>query len=92
MVGQESYCNGSDHRGGLALWVKESSVAVETFWPRVAAVAQIQSLAQELTYALGVAIKEKKKKAYWKEMQTQRKGQVKQLQGDKWIEDRMTLK
>ena len=47
---------------GLAQWVKGSGVAT--------AVAQIQSLAQELTYATHVAIKKKKKERksdilYW---------------------------
>lgn len=39
----------------LGQWVEGSSAAAATFW--VPAVAQIQSLAQELPYAEGEAIK-----------------------------------
>ena len=44
----------------LAQWVKGSDVA--TGVALVAATAQIQSLAQELPYAVGIAIKNKEKK------------------------------
>ena len=44
----------------LVQWVKGSSLTVPVVW--VAAVAWIQSLARELPYAAGVAIKKKKKK------------------------------
>ena len=43
---------------GLAQWIKKSSVAAAMV--EVSAVAQIQSLAQELPYAVGAAIKLKK--------------------------------
>ena len=39
-------------------WVKGSSIAAAMAW--VTAEAQIQSLAQELPYAMGTAIKKKK--------------------------------
>ena len=41
----------------LAQWVKGAGVAAATVW--VAAVAPIQSLAWELPYAAGVALKKK---------------------------------
>ena len=44
----------------LAQWVKGAGVAAATVW--VAAVAPIQSLAWELPYAEGVAIKKNNKK------------------------------
>ena len=44
-------CGGVNSIPGLVQWVKEFSIA--------AAAAQIQSLAQELPYAIGVAIKKK---------------------------------
>ena len=44
----------------LVQWVKRSGVAAAAV--QVTAVAQIQSLAQELSYAIGVAIEKKKKK------------------------------
>ena len=45
---------------GLVHWVKGSGIAASI--AQIAAVAWIQSLAQELPYATGVAIKIKKKK------------------------------
>ena len=47
-------CRGTVSPLSPTQWVKESSVAI--------AAAQIQSLAQELPYATGVAIKKKKEK------------------------------
>ena len=44
----------------LEQWVKESGVAAAVAW--VTAPARIQSLAWELAYAVGAAIKKKKKK------------------------------
>ena len=45
---------------GLSQWLKGSSIASAV--AQVAAAAQIQSLAQKLPYAAGVAIKSKKEK------------------------------
>ena len=45
---------------GLAQWVKGSGIAVAVVW--VTVVAQIQLLAQELPYAVGVAIKQNETK------------------------------
>ena len=42
-------------------WVKD--LALLQLWHRVAAPAQVRSLAQEVPYALGVAEKEEKKEA-----------------------------
>ena len=63
-MGQESDFSGSGYCGGMCLipglvqWVKESVATAVVY---VAPVAQIQSLIQELPYAVGAAIKKKKK-------------------------------
>ena len=53
---------------GLAQWVKGSGIATAVVW--VAAVAQIQSLAQGLSHAVGITIKEKKKSSRMPNLQT----------------------
>ena len=61
-VSKESNCSSLGHyRGSVSdpmQWVKGSNVTEAVAW--VAAVAQIQSLARELSYATGAAIKFKK--------------------------------
>ena len=63
-VGLESNCCRSAHCSSTGLipspahWVKGSGVA--TAAAQIAAAAQIQSLAWELSYAMGVAIKKQK--------------------------------
>ena len=70
---------------GLAQWVKGSSIAVSCsvdcrygsdpklleLWCRLADVAPIQSLAWELPYIAGTALKSKKKKKRWIEEWTE---------------------
>ena len=55
-----SRCRGIGLISSQAQWVKGSSVAAAAATVQVQAAAQIQSLAQELPYAMGVAIKKKK--------------------------------
>ena len=65
-VGEEPDCSSSGHFGstssilGLAQWVKGSGIAAAG--AQVTAMTHIQSLAWEIAYAMGVAIKLKKKK------------------------------
>ena len=51
-------CRGMGSISGTAQWVKGLGIAIAA--AQVAAVAQIQSLAWELSYATGVVIKKKK--------------------------------
>ena len=63
---------------GLAQWIKDLAAlscgvgrrqgldsVLLWLWPRPAAVAPVRPLGWELPYALGVALKEKKKKKNW---------------------------
>ena len=71
IVGQESDCSGSGRCGDVGSipstgqWVKAFGIAAAL--AQVSVVAQIQSLALELPYAAGAAIKLKKnfKKSLW---------------------------
>ena len=64
-MGEESDCSGSGHRGRMDLTpsgvqrIKRSGVASAAVL--VTAAAQIQSLDWELPYAMGTAIKKKKR-------------------------------